>query len=339
MKHILYGILTSILISFGYVANATAAQPSPQCAAIVASLPEHRCAETEFGIILSEAPFPRELVRAIGRGEKQFAAAFGQKPVRYLAVFTTSKPVPTDLPADIARLPVFTWSTKGAALVLKAISHGKEAAEPSEDQILDVNLGLYPHELGHFWLDEAYDPKASDQPVDGYGSKAPDWFDEASAFLSQDENSTRNSRRSIIGEYYRGSPQYRKSFTAHIAQLLVEPHPVTKLNIAQQKTALGKPIEVTKVTESGGTQELIIQVAETDSFDSSNFIGRTQFFKDYLLERARGKPVFGSIMAGYLEKRKFEEWLAQNGAQFHLPVTMADLQKDWEAWFTIRYGR
>ncbi len=320
---------------------ATAVQPSPQCTAIAASLPDHHCAETEFGVILSEAPFPRELVRAIGRGERQFFAAFGQKPVRYLAVFTTSKPVPTDLPADIARLPVFTWSTKGAASALKAISHGKEAAEPSEDQILDVNLSLYPHELGHFWEEQVYNPNASDHPADGYGTKAPDWFDEASAFLTEDENSARNARRIIIGEYYRGSPQYQANFTANIDQLLAEPHPVTKLNSTAKKNTAGKDAKITNVGGSAKSSEEQVVIIESaaDGLDRPGWTSRVQIFKDYLLERARGKPVFGSIMAGYLEKRKFEEWLAQNGAQFHLPVTMADLQKDWEAWFTIRYGR
>lgn len=319
---------------------ASAAQPSPQCAAITASLSEHHCAETEFGVILSEAPFPRELIRAIGRGEKQFAAAFGQKPVRYLAVFTTSKPVPTGLPAAIARLPVFTWSTKAAASALKAISHGKAAAEPSEDQILDVNLSLYPHELGHFWEGQAYNPNAADHPADKYGSKAPDWFDEASAFLTEDENRAQHARRIIIGEYYHGSPQYRANFTANIGELLAEPHPVTKLNFTGRKDTAGKDAEITNLgssAKSSGEQVVLIESA-ADGLDRPDWTGRVRIFKDYLIERARGKPVFGSIMAGYLKKQKFEEWLAQHGALHHLPATMALLQKDWEAWFAARYG-
>ncbi len=328
-------LVIAILATFS-VSGAKASDTNTDCSAVTAAVADFHCAQTELGVIISETPFSPELVRAIARAEKRFAAAFGQKPDRYLAVFTASKSVPGTLPKYLTDLPTFTWSTQSAVLVLKAIGHGKEVKDPSDDQILDFNIGTYPHELGHFWSRRAVDANATDRNSTGYGSTAPDWFDEASAFLVEDDNAAQNSRRIIIGKYYRGSQEYRTNFVAHIDRLLIEPHPVTNINIEQQNFATGNEARITAVAGPATAKNVII---ESGSSDGPKFTDRVRMFADYLIERSRGKAIFGSLARAYHEKQKFEDWLKDNGGQFNLPSSTAEVQQDWEAWFAVRYGR
>jgi hypothetical protein len=290
-------------------------------------------------LLVSDDPISPELVKAVARAEYRFSSAFGKRPGDYILIFAVSGAPLRNLPKRFGDLPTFYWREKSLSMLAEAIDSNdadSNPVSPTQERISELNLRVLPHELGHFWLETVLGAGSTKQASVRYGSQAPDWFDEASAFLTEEEYYYQLSKKIILKGYYSGSKYYKKNFIINIDNMLAQDHPLAKLDFSNKKTPSGTLINKTVISEFPESKVFLIESIQIN--EDVKFTDKVRFFSEYLLERAGGKPIFGSLRDFYLIEQKFEVWLKRNGAQFNLPTDMTELQNDWQNWFTIRHG-
>jgi hypothetical protein len=286
------------------------------------------CAVSGHGFLVSETPIPSELKRSISKAERRFSLFFGIPPTRYLVILADDPQLINNLPREIQQLPRFHWPKEAVLKTAKSIDHKKnvdDAVSLSSEAMLELNLQLLPHELGHFWLGKSFSFVKPKSGVGQYGTTAPDWFDEISAQLMEDANDAEFSLNRGVEHYQQSSTFKRKAYASSLLSFLSKEHPI--LSLALKSNTGGQGQSVVVISGEGNTDEI------------SNFYTMSRFFALYLRDRSRGKPVFGSMAKAFENGLTLKDWLRQSSSEFELPADLTALNNDWKTWFFARYGK
>ncbi len=169
------------------------------------------------------------------------------------------------------------------------------------------------HELGHLFLINAFNWIGM---PDGYGSPAPDWFDEAIAIYSENEFSTKRRR-----EDFALTDKYE------LSALITMPHPGTNLNndIADQVRDLR--------AKNSGNAMVAMKVESKDKksqSEVSKFYANVRGFLDFLDASGEGDEILRSLAIGFSKGESFESWLRTNHRRYSLEADIANLEKEWK---------
>ena len=192
--------------------------------------------------------------------------------------------------------------------------------QPSEGGDMSATeQGALTHELGHLWFMSAFKPLGEDDGGGhGYGSWAPDWLDEASAVLLENDALT-TSRR----EAFKTMPD--EDFYP-LGTFLTMEHPALKAAQNLAEKFKGKD-------DSGGSRAIFLTGEDADAFlkaagqsNPANFYIQVRGFADYVIEATGDEQIFAALARHLSQGKSFESWLAKTDG---LPSDMKALNKSW----------
>lgn len=300
------------------------------------------CAEGLGGVVLGpDAAQAEGIVAAIEAGRPVFESVFGQPAPAYAVVFDN----PTG--AEIAGLKaagypaVLPWVDAGplVAQFEQKLRESIRASIPNldkqqEDKIvadkldeLRANIGgpsAAAHEMGHLWFSRVFwsdfaDGDETEIPKH-YGSPGPDWLDEVSGLVFENE-ATADTRRMRFRDLWAEGQGI-----APLPDFLAMAHPEQ-----------GKTRETPPGAPTSGSRVVIAAGPPGGARATSAFYAQGRVFADFLI--AEGKPgVLGVIATAMAKGTSFDEWLAAEGAAQGLPADAAALNLRWMEWATATYG-
>ena len=200
---------------------------------------------------------------------------------------------------------------------------GPDRIEAIVSQVEARHVDTLRHELGHAQYRAAFWPHA--QPdLAQYGTPAPDWLDEASAVLMEDEPGRAARERHFIDARRQSSPAIRP-----LAEFLAMAHPMTAARRAQLEAEAG-----TRTTS--GIQVMV--ASGPDAPAMGMFYAQSLLFSDFLLDASGDPTILGTISTALADGVGFADWLADSGALHGLPADISTLQAAWDNWCETRDG-
>ena len=313
------------------------------------------CVSSGRVAILGEDPNAIDLLEASLKGAEQFAFYFGFEP-QPIAVVTGGIITP-ELRAEIETagypnaLPWVSSSdrqlliegsirrqvleqTEGMPeaeqnrIIERALAKANVAATTKQvaESISPIELGALTHELGHIWFIASFTPAHEEGGAGhGYGGWAPDWLDEASAILLENDTLTERRRASLralpISDLY------------PLATLLSMEHPALKaaeaLNdrkIEGQTPGSSRAIVLT-------SEEAEQFLAQSESADPTIFYTQVRAFIDFLTARTENDRIIAEIAQSISSGNSFQTWLQ---TQASLADNITDLELDWLDWVALQ---
>lgn len=324
------------------LALAGGAEAGARCDAVkIDRLPV--CAEGAHGLVFgSDQAQAEAVVAAIEAGRPNFERLFGRSAAAYAVVFDNptrdeiaqlkAAGYPVTLPWIDSRALVAQFEQKlRDAITEKMPNLPKEQIDAIIASKLDelrASIGgpsAAAHEMGHLWFTHAFwaSMMEDDAPFTHYGSPAPDWLDEISGLVFEDEAMAANRRLRFKDLWAKGEG------IVPLAAYLAMSHP--ELDKALER-ARSRP----KGDGEGGKIVVGAQASE-GALATSAYYAQGRVFADFLI--AEGKPgVLGVIAAAMADGKTFEAWLAADGAAQGLPADLAGLEARWMDWATAAYG-
>jgi hypothetical protein len=337
------------------LALATAATPAPDCAAARQALPgAAACVASPNGIALAaDEAAARALLNEAQVAEGRFRTIFGRDPAPF-ALFSYDDPAfaRTAVPAlrslgfqAVLPLASPTLMERQMAEAMSRLPSAGGGGAPPRFVRRDGAVGggeprgenHVAHELGHQWYHAAFWPEAAtpgaaavrgaaanapapNAPLRAlrYGSAAPDWMDEAAAMLMENDAGAR--------AYAQKFADGRSADAARAAMLPPE-IPLAELTRMTHPAMASMP-----APRPGGPVQMVVTGRPT------LFYPQARLFADYLADRSGEPRVLAHISQGMAAGATLDAWLAANGASHKLPVSLAAMQADWDAWLDQRFG-
>jgi hypothetical protein len=354
------------LLSFAGTAAIADVAPAPPtsglCPQALKAVPAMtQCRETAAGAIIgTDAAAVQAAAIGAGEGEARFRVYFNRAVPSYVVSFTTDPAIFGPLREAGFKIvqPWLDAQTKAAAMdqslrrgVLKAVE-GKNMTPEQIDALVEQARSKLPqvsavkdqdndtsalaHELGHQWFMEAFWPSRKVGKSGHYGGPAPDWMDELAAVLHESDQMAADRRRQF-GAVYLQQPS--RKFLAdveadeitNLETFLTREHPANRgarAAVERMKQETGK---------SSGVLVMTGAEAEALSRDGVMFYLQSRVFADFVIERTGNARVFAEIAAADAQGLKFPAWLAKNGRRLNLASSVAQLQKQWEAWLEVKF--
>jgi len=181
------------------------------------------------------------------------------------------------------------------------------------------------HELGHVWFVAKYWPDfllSLNVTEQQYGGPAADWLDEAAAILMED-GTLSASRRT----YFADALTNKSDLFIPLERLFSMRHPGNK---GGQTTAGFIGVVVT-VNSSSGTSDSQDKEAKPDMF-----YAEIRTLADFMFERSNNDTLFASIAEAERDGKGMTGWLKEKGPANKLPATVAELEKEFIAWSSVR---
>ena len=300
-----------------------------KCPAALAVLPPTGvCVEGPSGAVVStDENLALETLGFALEGEARFRLHFASEVPPYVYIHARGKPdwaalqqagfdvvvsLPSvDMTGDAITLQMRDRATRQAGGVPLTAQGEQQLRALTRRLLADMEQkqrGFVPHELGHQWFKQVF-WRNSPLPLDGYGSAAPDWLDEAAAILMEDEETTRYRRLEFWRLWGRaGSTESvaSRGQLSDLSQMLARRHPAM-------------------VLEASSGPILVPDQDPTDSFYS-----QIRLFLDYLIERTGDPAILVPLTEALAGGIAFETWLSTNTAG--LPSSVEAMQEAWSAW-------
>lgn len=325
------------------LALAGTAEAGARCDAVkIDRLPV--CAEGAGGVVLAKDQAKAEaIVARMEIARPLFETLFGRAAPAYAVVY--DKPPADEIAAlKAAGYPsVLAWTDPD--LVLASFEDKIRAAirqqipgmtKEQEDAIvaekmaeLRSNIGgpsAAAHEMGHLWYSHVFwadAPDASGEEIAGhYGSPGPDWLDEISGVVFEDEAGVESRRMRFRDLWRQGTGIF------DLPTYLTMEHP-----------EIEKVRAMARARPPGDTSGTVIMPAGSspNPIAASAFYAQGRVFADFLTAEAGG-DVLGVIATAIAKGETFDDWLAREGKGRGLPGDVAGLTERWRAWATETYG-
>lgn len=363
------------------------ATPPLSCAALRVS--EGVCRDTPNGVVLADDAEMANYWAAIAtEGEERFQRHFGQQPTPY-AVLVGDKINPVSesgvsgaetvaLQAELraaGAVHILPWYSAEQRARLAPASRGEDARLDGA-RASGVNQdSAAAHELGHRWAVAAFWPDAGPALGSHYGGPGPDWFDEASAVLMEDEGLADGRREG----FRRTMASPGGARPKPLADYFVDGHPVEALArglLSDQLAARGlsgvdlgeaepgapnrriirredlppgavartrPPAELGGAGVTGQGQTFSVTTTTSALLDPADqatalmFYGQARVLADFLIEQSGDEMIFRRIGEQLAAGRTMDDWLAVEGEALHLGSSVAELDEIWRSWLTANY--
>ncbi len=200
-----------------------------------------------------------------------------------------------------------------------------ESQTSNADTLGNTEAGALTHELGHMWFMEAF-ASASQGPrsAHGYGGWAPDWLDEASAILLENETLTISRRNRLLSMSPESLPKLRDFFTME--------HPALESALALAAMQPSEP-------KNGESRAIVLSGDEAQAFlkasggaDPLNFYTQTRAVIDFLIATSGDDLIISEITKAYIAGETIESWLTAEGDKHALPQSLTALEDAWQIW-------
>lgn len=213
----------------------------------------------------------------------------------------------------------------------------------------EPHVSLMRHEVGHkyhrnvFWSDHEVFLES------GYGSPAPDWFDEAAAIILETNTEKAERRDLILNNPTKVVPLETLMTSSHPAHVGIPLEVLQQNGVAlpepgQSLTLPGGAVQmdedngdIPSETISTGPASIRLtseQAAEifAGSIDPEIFYAQSLLLAEYLLDRSDNPLILRSLTEAFVEGHDFDDWLLVQSEQSDLPADMNALQSDWDIW-------
>jgi hypothetical protein len=180
------------------------------------------------------------------------------------------------------------------------------------------------HEIGHKLLIDSFWPTAQVKGGGHYGGPAADWLDETAAVLMEDAAMTTQRIKQL--RTLRDEKTVRT-----LSEFFSGEHPMRKM--AANLSALQRPAADAKQT---GARITMVSGDDAKKLvtDAAWFYAQSRGVADFLLAESGDAALFGKIAMAAAKQQSFEQWLASEGKDHNLPVTLDALELRWQAWLT-----
>ena len=220
--------------------------------------------------------------------------------------------------AQTASLP----EAQRAAVLQQALAKANASSPATADPAIES--GAIAHEMGHLLFNSFFDgaERASADGTMRYGSRAPDWLDEAAAVALENEVLTRS-------RYANARAAFEADGTVLAFPLqtyLTMEHP--SLRAAQAMQGRG----------GEGAKAMMLSGDEANAFLEASggnpvvFYRQSRLFIDYLMETSGDSRILYTIAEAYRDGGDLSSWLAKSGSESGLPTTLDALEIEFEAW-------
>ena len=256
----------------------------------------------------------KELASALGsRGYKVLPWVDGEAKAAMLRDSITEQ-----VGAQTASLP----EAQRAALLKQALAKASASRPLTADP--GIEAGSVAHEMGHLLFNSYFDgaERASTDGMVRYGSRAPDWLDEAAAVALENDALTRRRYASARTAFEADG----KALAIPLQTYLTMEHP--SLRAAQAMRGRGG--EGAKATMLSGDEAQAF--LEASGGDPEVFYRQSRLFIDYLVETSGDPRILYAIAQAYRDGGDLAGWLAKSGGVNGLPTTLEALDTEFEAW-------
>lgn len=207
----------------------------------------------------------------------------------------------------------------------RAASARTFAAQLSK-RIASDTPGTVQHEVGHSLFIAAFWPKASFvRDPQRYGGPAPDWLDEGAAMLMEPASMT-EGRHTMFAQMAAG--ELKSAPVKPLDAFLNAPHPRLSEPDLPDEIKSGSDANRVSISFSLDSNPAFVRIA--------GYYAQTQVWIDFLRETG-GRGALPAIADSLATGKRFEDWLAGDGAQFGLAATAPALQQQWSQWLQRRY--
>lgn len=350
------------------LAMATPAAADDLCARALTALGSGgaalACTQTPAGVAIApDAERAARLSQLSEAGEGRFKAYFGRDAPRYVVMEAVeldgvSDPKSVLQEAGFSRVLIWFSQEEQINQVVAAARTSAEAAarrqgldeaavtaageraatarRPTQVTLDTREAQVVPHELGHGWFVKAFWPDHQSVAQGHYGGPGPDWLDEISALLMEDDNGA-EERRKVFRDVYQGRAGAHLS-AFPVADLIDLPRFLSRDHPAQTRPE----IRPAASSVSGGVTMRVIDSSDPNAMaqvlEAALYYPQGRMFADFLLDRTGDPEVFKSIAEALAQGTSFEDWLSAQGPSRRLPGTIADLDGAWREWLVVRLG-
>jgi len=202
----------------------------------------------------------------------------------------------------------------------------------------DVHQGVFAHELGHlffvrtFWPDENMNIMESRPAnVSRYAGPGPDWLDEMSAVLMENEALTqgRITGLNTVSE----NQDFSKMWPLDDYFTIVHPafEQARAMIAARQRTAEGRAQGNVVILSREDLN------ARDDGRSPAMFYSQSRGFADYMIETTGNEQIFAEIAKHIAAGGDMISWLEKVGKNYGLEPTIEGLETEFHSWLTERY--
>jgi hypothetical protein len=357
-------ILGLILISPVFIAASQESRPdAATCDKIIKheafSNQKWFCTPANAGFILAQTDASSNLSKAITEAEQRFTLHFNQ-PSAKIAIILGGEISQTQSSAlremKLASLPWLDQNNMRSTLenAVKEQVKAQTAGLPPEkqeeiiqqalaklpkqnttsDAAYNKQIGALSHEIGHIWFRLLFDGEPSDNKntpnskrAPRYGSTAPDWLDEVSAILAENQTLTTSRWESLL----------KSTKTIPFEQFFAMPHPLFDKALSSkhdgQSEALKGGARVRVFT--GADAEKMIGQSEKKE-EATVFYAQARAFADFAIERSGDPKIFAKIASAFQSETSLDKWLKDHGSKAALGDSVAKMEQTWEKWLTLK---
>jgi hypothetical protein len=356
-------ILGLILFTPVFIAASNDSQSdTPTCDKIVKhesfSNQQWFCTTANAGFILSQIKSTTNLAKAVNEAEQRFTNYFTQ-PSAKIAIILGGEISQAQSSAlremKLASLPWLDQNNMRSVLEkavkeqVKAQTMGLPPEKQEEviqqalaklpkqntasDTINDRQIGALSHEIGHIWFRLFYDGESSgdknasnSKQSPRYGSSAPDWLDEVSAILAENEVLTTSRWESL----------FKSKKTIPFDQFFAMPHPLFDKALSSengQTDALKGGARVRVVT-GDDAEKMLGQSGKKE--EVTIFYAQARAFADFAIERSGDQKIFTKIAKALQSGTSLEKWLERHGSDAALGESLTEMERAWEKWLNLK---
>ena len=340
-------IFKSTFISLAVLTTAAQAEPPKICGET------YICSYSDLGLVASKAEGAEAYLPIMQNAAKVFEKHFNQHPD--LTALTLGGSVPEAFKETLEEngyKTIMPWLTSDqkADLVAGNIKRQIKEQQPSlpeaaintivAEQVQklknqgaiqsgELEKGILAHELSHMWFHQAYYPNSEPDGEPQYGSDAPDWLDELSAVLAENEAVTKGRLKALKKLAASGN------FDAFwpLEEYFQMEHPLFR--------------QVAKMREqaSNAKEDSAVMIKSLDDFDfgenprnPADFYAQSRGFADYLIDKSGNPAIFHEIATHISSGHSMESWLKKSGTQHNIPSNITELEADWHTWMKGYYA-
>ncbi len=340
-------IFKTTFISFLAFTTTAYAEPPKVCD------DAYKCSHSSLGLVASKEDGAETYLPIMQNAAQIFEKHFGKKPS--LTALTLGGSAPDtfkDALKENGYTTIMPWLTpdQKSKLVAGNIRKQIKAQQPSlpdatVDTIVaeqveklkkqgavqsgDLEKGVLAHELAHMWFHHAYYPDSEPDGEPQYGSDAPDWLDELSAVLAENEAVTKGRLKAL--EKLAASGNFDAFWP--LEEYFQMEHPLFR-----QVTKIREQASKPKVSSS-------IMIKNLDDFDlgenarnPADFYAQSRGLADYLMDKSGNPAIFHEIASHISSGHSMVSWLAKNGKQHNIPSSITELEADWHTWMKDYYA-
>ena len=207
--------------------------------------------------------------------------------------------------ADTAKRPLAATAVTATMAKIPAVAAKMRAQQPD----------VIAHELGHQWFEEIYWRTGKPHSM-GYGTRAPDWLDEAAALLMEGLGAAAERRASFHRDWLAATPPSRSH--------------------DQAIGDLGYLLNRSNPTMSDGSASRAPGLTVSAVSGKARFYEQVRMFADYLIDRSADPRILDRISRFVASGGSADDWFATQRGYPVLPKSVPALQEDWARWIDDR---